>query len=204
MNPGARASLVTSLPGGTLIPLPNSMAEIATDPLTIAPGITATSTNPDDSLIGAVSYSFVNNGTWDGTAALIAVQTDVFGSDAYGVKLFFAKPVAGVGGFFNYAYPLLGFDNVKIKAFDIGGNELESFDISDKAPIDTPFAVNGGAFFGFLRSTPDIAAFSLENSGVAMKDLTIVEAAATVPEPGTVFLVVLTLLLSGVWRVYRA
>lgn len=154
-----------------------------TGPVSIGNGVTFTSTNPAGSLLGQGPYSFNNNGSWNSAVDLAGLDVDQFGNDKYTMTFSFARPVSAVGGLMNYAiFQFSGFSDVVISALGVNGNVLESYDISQLAPISTPSGIDMGQFLGIERSQADIAAFSLSNSAVAITDFTF---ASSVPEPGT-------------------
>jgi MYXO-CTERM domain-containing protein len=60
--------------------------------------------------------------------------------------------------------------------------------------IATPAETNGGAFFGFLAPTANIAYFTLSDAYVVMRDLTVLaEAPQDMPEPASAALSLLGL-----------
>jgi hypothetical protein len=155
-------------------------------PVPVGSGVTFRSTNPDGSLLGSGPYSFNNNGTWGSTLTMAGLDVDNFGGDAYSMTFSFAKPVSAVGGILDYAvFPSSGFSDVVITALGSKGQILASYDVTVKAPISGP----GGAFVGISQSQADIAAFSLSNSAVAIRDLTFSSSGTpTSPEPSTLLL----------------
>lgn len=74
-----------------------------------------------------------------------------------------------------------------------GVTELESYDLSSDAPINTPNAFDAGAFRGISRSSADIRYFRFGGSYSAMHDITLDGTASSVPEPATMFLSTLAL-----------
>jgi len=196
----AQSALITTPPvGGQVIPIQDPGSLFFDTPVVVSPGVTAISTNPDGSWIGPGPYTFVDNGSWDNSVAMVAVDTDLAGSDPYRVTLFFATPVAGVGGFFNYAtFFLSNYSDVILTAWGADGSVLESVDLFSAAPISTPAGINQGEFRGFLRPSPDIASFSIENSSAALTDLTVF-AGAAVPEPASISLVCFALAIAVVY-----
>ena len=112
-------------------------------------------------------YGLVANGDWHGFGAngYTGLNTDI-GEMTF---RFLSGLVSQVGGFINYA-PGFGPD-VLIKAYDINGALLESYNVNMLAPISTPNGLNEGAFRGISRATNDIAAFSVSNSYVVLDNL---------------------------------
>src|SRR4051812_41477604 len=86
---GARAALITSPVGGQLIPIQDPGSRFYDIPITVAPGVTASSTNPDGSWIGPadpmLNYGLGTNGYWSPSISLIGVDTDLAGDDPYRV-----------------------------------------------------------------------------------------------------------------------
>jgi hypothetical protein len=153
----------------------------------VAPGVRASSTNPDNSFFGPGPYFFGDNGQWDSSMVLAGVDVDFFGVDLYELTFTFDDPVAAVGGIMNYSvFPLSGFAAPTIAARGAGGNVLEMHDLSALAPISTPGGLNEGAFRGILRPSADIFGLSIANSGIAITDLT--TGSGVIPEPGSLAL----------------
>src|SRR5689334_8303181 len=99
------AAVVTSLPGGSIIPMP-VLNYFGPGPQSFGPGITWSSTNAANqggSVFGyASSYGFGSNGSWNGLVmAGVNDSTDSYGSTDT-MKFAFAKPQSAVGGFLNY------------------------------------------------------------------------------------------------------
>ena len=185
----AHATLVNSLPGGTVVPMPDHggvPSAFSHGPEVFGPGITWSSTNVDNQG-GAVfgytgDYSFIGNGLWTGLLGPMAGLND--SKQDYGVvdsmTFAFSTPLSGVGGFINYA-PGSG-NPTTIAVYDSSHNPLESFDLT----FTTGGAFNSGQFFGFQRDSADISYFTLSDNYVGITNLTV--AGGAVPEPGTLML----------------
>jgi hypothetical protein len=173
----ASAAVVTSLPGGTVIPMP-AVEYFGAGPQAFGPGITWTSSNAVNqggSVFGYTGgYGFLSNGYWDSGFGPMAGLNDSF--DAYGVTdtmtFSFASPVFGVGGFLNY---IPGSTPTTIAVYDAGNNLIESYNLS----FTTSGGNNEGAFYGFVETIP-ISYFTLTDNYVGLTNLTIT---AGVPEP---------------------
>ena len=69
---------------------------------------------------------------------------------------------------------------------------LESYSLTNLAPISTPYATDGGEFRGIVRNTVDIEAFRLSNAYIVLDDLTFggysgeSGIASPTPEPGSI------------------
>ena len=176
------ATVVTSIPGGTVIPMP-VMNYFGGGPITFGPGVTWSSTNSTNqggSVFGYTGgYGYLSNGFWDGGLGPMAGLNDNFAF--YGVvdtmTFAFATPVGSVGGFLNY---VPDFGPATIAVWDSGGNLIESFNLT----FLTGGGTNTGAFYGFQETTP-IKYFTLTDEYVGIVNLT----TAAVPEPGSLLLI---------------
>jgi hypothetical protein len=178
----AGATVVTSIPGGTVIPMP-VMNSFGCGPISFGTGVTWSSTNCTNqggSVFGYTGlYSYLSNGDWDGSLGPMAGLND---SNAfYGVTdtmtFAFASPVSAVGGFLNY---VPDFGPATIAVWDPSGNFIESFDLT----FFTGGGTNSGAFYGFQETTP-IGFFTLTDAFVGITNLT----TASVPEPSSLLLI---------------
>ena len=132
------------------------------------------------------SYSLVDNGDWFGDDG----NRDGFvglNSQSGAMTFTFDTPVAGVGGFVNYSVfnGSPDGDTPTLSIFDGGGTLLETFDLFNDAPIDTPAQSNAGAFRGFSRAQADIASFELSGAFIVLDDLTFTDevASSVIPVP---------------------
>lgn len=184
----AAASLVTSLPGGSSIPMP-PVNYFGPGPQTFGPGITWSSTNAFNqggSVFGFTPgpcpifcYSFLGNGNWVGGLGPMAGLNDStdnnFVTDT--MTFSFATPVSAVGGFLNY---VPGSSNPTIIAvYDSSMTLIEMQNLS----FTTTGGNDTGAFYGFQESTRNISYFTLTDNYISITDLTVV-----VPEPGSLIL----------------
>lgn len=188
----AGASVVTSLPGGTVIPIPAIdcspplFACFGPGPFTFGPKVTWTSTNAFNGG-GAVfgftaAFSFGSNGMWTGALGPMAdvnSSTDLYGTTD-SMTFAFTKPVSAVGGFLNYVPG--GSTPTTIAVYDSHGNLIEP-------PFNLTFLTGGGtdsgSFFGFKESSANISFFTLTDNFIGIRDLTV----AAVPEPSSLFLI---------------
>jgi hypothetical protein len=176
LAPLAAAAVVTSLPGGTVLPMP-AVEYQGVGPQTMAPGVTWSSTT-GSSLFGyAGGYGLGSNGYWDGLPPHVALNA-ISGTMTFA----FDTPVSSVGGFLNYS-PEYGTPT--IAAYDASDALIEAHILSISTP---PFGSNAGAFYGFTQDTPSIAYFRLSNAYVVMRDLTVVTAVTATPEPASLAL----------------
>jgi PEP-CTERM motif len=195
----ANAAVVTSLPSGTIIPMPANNYFGAGPQVFDGGQITWSSTNATNqggSIFGYTGdYGFGDNGSWDGSLGPMAGLNDSF--SVYGVTdtMTFAltSPVAGIGGFLNYVPQ--GSTPTTIAVYDASHTLIESFDLT----FLTGGGTNTGAFYGFLEATPEIEYFTLTDNYVAIVNLT-TTAASSVPEPTTLLLLASGLGLIGAFR----
>jgi len=190
----AGATLVTSISGGTVIPMPVILPCLAPPdpcygpgPQTFGPGITWSSTNAVNqggSVFGyATSYGFLGNGFWSGALGPMAGVND--STDFYGstdtMTFAFASTVSSVGGLMNY---VPGSSNpTTIAVLDSKGNLIESYDLNLLPALGNVTDV--GYFLGFQEPSATIKYFTLTDNYVAITNLT----TAAVPEPSTLLLI---------------
>src|SRR5262245_31195819 len=93
----AWAAVVSSLPSPVSVPIPQANLFTA-GPEQIAPGITWSSDTSSSVFGWTQGYSFGQNGGWAGSSLTI-IGTN---SATAPMRIDFATPVAGVGGFVNY------------------------------------------------------------------------------------------------------
>jgi len=120
------------------------------------------------SVIGNGDYGLGANGDWNsGRNGYVGTNS---GSDTVVMRFDFNDgAVCAVGGFVNYQPG--NFDPFVIRALDNGNAVLETFDVSIDAPINTPNALNDGAFRGIVRTSNDIAAIELAGEFNVLDDL---------------------------------
>ena len=186
------ATVVTSIPGGTVIAMP-AIDYFGSGPATFGAGSFAgtwTSTNSFNNGGSVFGYSgtfgpyvFGGNGQWTGVLGPMAGLNDSFDDPNSGVTdtmtFSFAKPVSAVGGLLNYVPG--ASTPTTIAVYDSHGNLIE-------APFTLTFLTGGGndsgSFFGFSESTANISYFTLTDNFVGITNLT-----AAVPEPSSLLLI---------------
>ena len=189
------AGVVTSLPGGDLVPFP-VLNYMGAGPKTFDNSDVTWSSSTGSSVFGWNQiYSFdasQNNGKWNGL--------DMIGLNAVTgtMTLAFADPVAGVGGFLNYSPNRDSLTTIAV--YDAGKNLLDSFNLTFTTDLSQD---NQGEFWGFLESTADIKYFTLTNNQIGLTDFTVLAQApppSGVPEPGTLALLGAALAGIGIRR----
>jgi hypothetical protein len=167
---------VTSLTGGTVIPMP-AVNYFGAGPQTFGPGITWSSTNANSqggSVFGFTGgYGFSGNGEWNGALGPMAGLNWPVGTMTYA----FSKPITGVGGFINYA---TGYgETPTIAVYDSKMNLIESSTFS----FTTGGGENTGEFHGFLESSPIISYFTITDSYIGVVNLTTIGGKGPVNAP---------------------
>src|ERR1700691_5957039 len=124
------------------------------------------------------SWAFSSNGDWDGTLGPMAGVDDNTDIMTFAPS----SPVAGIGGFINYAQP--GEGTATIAAYNAADVLIESYSLT----FTTGGGINVGEFLGFSESTADIAYFELTGATVGLTGLSVQEnpSSSSLPEPGTV------------------
>ena len=187
----ANATLVTSMPGATVIPFPTTTYN-GGGPQSFGPGIIWSSTNYGQiaapSIFGyydasyyGYPYDFFANGSWNNISmAGLNDSTDYYGiSDTMTFE--FNSPVMGVGGLMNYM-PLV--INPTISVYDSSHSLIESTTLN----FFTGGGTNSGQFFDFMENSDDIKYFELTDAFVGITNLTVANGHSTVPEPTTLIL----------------
>ena len=152
----AQAVVVTTLPDGTSFPIPPNNEGTA-GPRTIAPGITWSSEAPYSVYGWTGGYGFSANGSWSGLSMIGSND----GSSA--MTIAFDTPVAGVGGFLNYAP---GYGIATISAYN-GTDLVEALTLS----FLTGGGTNSGEYLYFLETASIITSFVLEGAYIGFANL---------------------------------
>ena len=163
------------------------------------------STNSDLSTLGSDDYGLGVNGRWGGLP-YVALDFDLFGGDGYSMTFRFGKAFRAAAARVNYAVPDLDdvlagvvYGDVLMEALADDGSVLESYNLTQDAPVLTPNEVNGGSWRGVVRNSTDLYGLRFSNAGVVLRDLTLASpgpAVQPIPEPSTFSLMAAALGLS--------
>lgn len=165
----ASATIVTSLPGGVAVPIPEANLINYFGPATLAPGVTFSADSPTTFGYSGF-YSFVTNGNWEGIP-LIGLD-----SGSGGFQLAFANPVAGFLADLNWT---VDFDtNATIAIYNSSNVLLESLTLENGSNLVDP------GFHGFSRNSADISFVRFSNEYIGIRDIT-VGGSAVIPEPAS-------------------
>jgi PEP-CTERM motif len=145
---------------------------------------------------GNAEYFIGSNGSWSPSGEFSWIATND-GSGSITVNL--GGNFGLIGGFMNYG-PGFGADATITALAADGVTVLESYDLVTSAPISTPDGTNAGAFRGISRPQDDIHYFELSGNFILAHTLEIGQAAAPVPEPGTLALLGFGLAAFGLLR----
>lgn len=189
----AQAAPVTSLAGSVLIQNPQATKPNdinQSSPRAYAPGITWTS-DVGSAFGFSRQYGFQDNGLW------YAQPMIGLGQASGTMTLSFDTPVAGVGGYINYAQDdgqYVG-DPATIAVYDADHQLIDSAVLH----FDTGMADNAGFFYGFNVGSARISSFTLSGAYIGLTNLEVLAGeppVSDVPEPASAWLVASALLLA--------
>lgn len=166
----ASAVVVTSLPGGVAVPIPDDVQFDFFGPHTLAPGVTFSATSPTTFGLSGL-YSFVTNGDWIGTP-MIGLD-----SASGSFQIAFADPVGGFLADLNWTVRSRG-NNATIAIYNSSNVLLESLTLESGGNLVAP------GYRGFSRNSADISFVRLSNEFIGVRDIT-VAGPAIVPEPAS-------------------
>jgi autotransporter-associated beta strand protein len=176
----AHATLVNTIPGGTVVTPPNNGGSStsffsSTGPFQIGTGvgrdIVWTSNSP--SAVGGYSsgYGLCSNGGWNGSPPYFGTNS-VINADTM-TFTFNDGDVSSVGGFMSWGRGCFGAVNFTIEARNASNSLLESHSFN----FATSGATNSGEFWAIERATADIRSFVVYGSFVVLRNFTFLTAA---------------------------
>jgi hypothetical protein len=166
LSPAANASVVTSIPGGTILSVPET--DLSTGgPETVAPGVTWSSTNSTAAYGWDNGYGFVSNGFW---SAPTVAPMEGLNADTGTMTFSFSTPVSAVGGLINWVSRDFGSPGpADMAVFDSHGNLIEDVVFYD----GTNNLLTPNSFYGFSENINDISTLVLRGDAIGITDLTI-------------------------------
>ncbi len=165
----AAAVVVTSLPGGTELPIP-PLNQFTAGPVNFGPGVTYSSSNSRSVFGWQSDYGFISNGFWSGQS-MIGLN-----SPGGTFVLDFAAPISGFLGELNWTVGQGG--NASIQIFNSANVLLEELILENGANVVAP------GFYGFSRESADIASVRFNNEFIGVRNISVLSTGA-VPEPST-------------------
>lgn len=172
---GAQATVITTLTGATSSVLPTNTGAVFTNSATIAPGITFSS--DISSVYGYTgSYGFAANGSWSGTA-----MAGTNSATGY-LQITFASAVSSFLSNVNWTTGNTALD-ATMSIYGVTGNLLETLTLENNGAN----MVAANAYYGFSRTTADIAYVRFSNEYIGIRNLSYARA-ADVPEPASLTL----------------
>jgi hypothetical protein len=169
----AQATVITSLNNGTALAIPTLSNYYYGSPVTMAPGVTFTSTTRNAVYGYRYGYGFSENGMWDGTP--------MFGLNepTGSLTISFASGISGFLAEMNWTTSY-GVE-ASVQIFDASNTLLESLtlesgNVNQIAP----------GYYGFSRASADIASIRFSNEYIGVRNITI--ATGEVPEPASLAL----------------
>jgi hypothetical protein len=193
----ASAAVVTSLPGGTSLPLPdngsNWQSLAGQGPFSFGPGVTWTSDN-FNSVFGYTGvYGFDGNGTWSGTPMA------GLGNNFATMTFTFSNPVSGFLGQINWVTsvsdPHINYGPATMRALNSEGQTIESISFQNTSG----FSLKSPGFWGFSDTSSDISIIELSGAEIGIRDISV----AGVPLKPSIWANLIFGFLGLGWMAYR-
>jgi hypothetical protein len=168
----ARATVITSLPGGTPEPMPalTDPSYHGDGPETFGTGITWTSSNPTGAVFGYTSYYGFAVGNWTGTP--MAGTDDGTSSMTFTL----ATPVAAFLTELDWAAGYSNGLNIYIDAYNTKGTLIDSLELANgSANLVSP------GYYGFQEASNDIASITLTGGDIGSRNISVSLAATPLP-----------------------
>jgi hypothetical protein len=181
----AQAAVITSLPSGSPLVIPSTNQLGFAGPATIAPGVTYSSTQP--SAYGYTgNYGFNGNGNWSGTPMIGLDRPSGY------FEINFAAPISAFLAETNWTNLNYAGD-ATVEIFDAANTLLETLVLENNG---TNLVAPG--FWGFSRSTAEIATIRFSNEYVGIREVTtLTDVNSAVPESATWMMMVAGFGLAG-------
>jgi hypothetical protein len=166
----AGATVITSLSGGTSVPMP-SVDYSGAGPQTFGPGITWTSSYSNANFGWTGYYGFVGNGFWSGTPMAGTNSPTAF------MNYTFSTPISAFLSEVNWAPGYSNGANIFMSAFDSSNALIETFQFANgSSNLVSP------GYYGFQEDSSSIARIEFSGGYIGDRNISISSA---VPEPST-------------------
>lgn len=188
----ASAVSVSSLSGGTSIPIPGlNLSTTLSD--AIGGGITFSSNVPVGSVLGATGTTEFGNGSFGPGNPYLFLGVAANGYSYATMSLTFSIPTSGFLADIRWTdggpeIGNMGFNSASLAAYNSAGELLEFIPFNNNGFPGGRVGFPSPGFFGFLRSTADIARIDFNNAYMGARDLQYIGpaiGAGTVPEPAS-------------------
>jgi hypothetical protein len=178
--------------------------EVTTGPVDVGGeiGMTVWFSSGPTAVLGANVQDLGSNGAWLELPGTTTTVDNRFVASSFAAMrgemgFSFAQPVSAVGAFFNNFQREGVKNSMRLVAYDMDGNELESYAVGIDTAADS---YNDGRFLGFARSSADIYGFGVVGGTMVLDNLTL---SVPVPEPGTIAMMLAGLGAMGLVAVRR-
>jgi hypothetical protein len=170
----SQAAVVTALPGGTPLALPNngSSVNFTSGPISFGTGVTWSS-NSAISVFGYTGTYGFSDTSWSGVP-MAGLNTST-GSMSFS----FSAPISGFLGQIDWAND---GEVVSMSAFNSANQLIETITFTNAAGNNL---VASDGFYGFQDATADISRIQLTDGLIGIRDIDITTAVTAVPESST-------------------